>query len=468
MRTKAILCVSLIILTTTLNVVEAQDLTASVIEHSMLKEGKSWIYEYHHFEENENEPPTEKIYPVRYTIIGDTVIDNKDYYKMFQEIDNKKTYYAAYREEGLKVFVRHPLIDMDIIVVDFEYEGLYDPNGYEENDPYSAIKEYIDYIEVDGIQYKRHTYYEKNKEEKLVIGVEGIGYTKYGLMYPSIYGAQPDCVCDFKIFSSCEMNGKCIFTRDDFYKAGSTHPDEYTDPQTNVVYTYDPNGTTAEVKRGVGHDFDGSNTVYKAGSPNASGNVDILEKVIVNGKEFSVTRIGDYAFCKLNDLIHVSIPSSVRTIGREAFVGCSNLESVDMKEGLQQIGQESFRDCGLTTVILPASVREIEPGALWMSDLAALTSLIEEPFEVNKICNLDAYQTILYVPVGTIEKYRATPDWNLFAEIHEVTTNNIGMLTYVSEQYSNTLYDLSGRRVQGTPQKGVYIQGGKKKVISGH
>ena len=190
----------------------------------MLEQGKTWVYNYHHFEENEEEPPTETVYPVRYTIIGDTVIDNKSYYKMYQEIDNQKTYYAAYREEGLKVFVRYPHYDEDIIVADFEYEGLYDPNGDEEYDPYSAIKEYIDYIEVDGIQYRRHTYYENDKDNKLVIGVEGIGYTEYGLMYPSIYGPQPDCVCDFKVFSSCEVNGKCIFTADDFYVQTTTNP----------------------------------------------------------------------------------------------------------------------------------------------------------------------------------------------------------------------------------------------------
>ena len=192
----------------------------------MLEQGKTWVYDYHHFEENEEEPPTETVYPVRYTIIGDTVIDNKSYYKMYQEIDNQKTYYAAYREEGLKVFVRYTHYDEDIIVADFEYKGLYDPNGYgyEEYDPYSAIKEYIDYIEVDGTQYKRHTYYENDKNNKLVIGVEGIGYTGYGLMYPSIYGPQPDCICDFKVFSSCEVNGKCIFTADDFYVQTTTNP----------------------------------------------------------------------------------------------------------------------------------------------------------------------------------------------------------------------------------------------------
>jgi hypothetical protein len=385
--------------------------------------------------------------------------------------------------------------------------------------------------------------------------------------------------------------------------------DEYTDPLTNVVYTYDPNGTTAEVKRGVRHDLDGS-TVYKAGSPNASGSVVILEKVIVNGKEFSVTKIGNFAFCMLNDLIHVSIPSSIRSIGFEAFAGCSKLESIDIKEGLQEIYQESFRgcvslksvllpsglesigfgafsgcqgltsiiipasvsdihvtsfyscnslgsiiveegnsvydsrcncnaivktadnmlligcmntdipesitsigekafmscqglsvigvpesvreignyafenctnlreltlseglqairwgafwNCGLTTVIVPASVREIEPGAFWMSKLATLTSLIEEPFEVNKICNLDACQTALYVPVGSIEKYRVTPDWSQFPEIQEIGTNKVGAVSFVSDIDSNTLIDLQGHRLSGQPQKGLYIQNGKK------
>ena len=385
--------------------------------------------------------------------------------------------------------------------------------------------------------------------------------------------------------------------------------DEYTDPLTNVVYTYDPNGTTAEVKKGVRHDLDGS-TVYKAGSPNASGSVVILEKVIVNGKEFSVTKIGDFAFSMLNELIHVSIPSSISSIGFEAFAGCSKLESIDIKEGLQEICQESFRgcvslksvllplglesigfgafsgcqeltsiiipasvsdihvtsfyscnslgsiiveegnsvydsrcncnaivktadnmlligcmntdipesitsigekafmscqglsvigvpesvreignyafenctnlreltlseglqairwgafwNCGLTTVIVPASVREIEPGAFWMSKLATLTSLIEEPFEVNKICNLDACQTALYVPVGSIEKYRVTPDWSQFPEIQEIGTNKVGAVSFVSDNYSDTLIDLQAHRLSGQPQKGIYIQNGKK------
>ena len=168
--------------------------------------------------------------------------------------------------------------------------------------------------------------------------------------------------------------------------------DEYTDLSTNVVYTYDPNGTTAEVKRGVRHDWDDGSTVYEAGSPNASGNVVILEKIIVNGKEFSVTKIGNFAFCMLNDLIHVSIPSSVRSIGFEAFSGCSKLESIDMKEGLQEICQESFRDCvSLRSVLLPSGLESI--GFAAFSGCQELTSIII-PASVSDIHMTSFYQCI--------------------------------------------------------------------------
>ena len=388
--------------------------------------------------------------------------------------------------------------------------------------------------------------------------------------------------------------------------------DEYIDPSTNVVYTYNPDSTTAEVKSGIVIGWE-KMPEYVAGSPNVSGDVVILEKIKSNGKEFSVTKIGDYAFCMLDDLIHVSVPSSVRTIGVEAFAGCSRLVSIDMKEGLREICRESFRGCislksislpsglmtigseafsgcqeltsinipanvsemhvlsfwncnslgaitveegnsiydsryncnavirtadnmllmgckntvipntinaigkqaflsckglteivipesvreigesafsncsnlriltlseglqvidrsafwmcGLTAVTIPASVREIEPGAFWMSELTSLTSLIEEPFEMNMICNLDAYQTTLYVPAGAIEKYRATPDWDQFTEIQEVNTNKIGTVPSASDNFSETLFNLQGHRLSAKPQKGLYIQNGRKMVV---
>ena len=44
-------------------------------------------------------------------------------------------------------------------------------------------------------------------------------------------------------------------------------------------------------------------------------------------------------------------------------------------------------------------------------------------------------------------------------------TNGIKSISKVRPSVATTLYDLSGRSVQGTPKKGVYIQNGKKYVV---
>ena len=44
-------------------------------------------------------------------------------------------------------------------------------------------------------------------------------------------------------------------------------------------------------------------------------------------------------------------------------------------------------------------------------------------------------------------------------------TNGIKSISKVRPSVATTLYDLSGRKVQGTPKKGVYIQNGKKHVV---
>ena len=73
--------------------------------------------------------------------------------------------------------------------------------------------------------------------------------------------------------------------------------DEYTDPQTNVIYTYNPASNRAEVKSGTWLMFDnGEASLPTPGSPDAKAEIVILDKFIVSGKEYTVNKIGDYAF----------------------------------------------------------------------------------------------------------------------------------------------------------------------------
>lgn len=195
--------------------------------HPMLAEGKTWVYEYHHYlDQIDNDPPNDTVFSVSYTLSGDTVIEGKPYYKMYCEGNGHRSYYASYREEGLKVYMRthdpvSPEDEKVFVVADFEYQGLYEPDP--ENwgkDPYSSIKETIDYVWVDGRQYRRHQYYEGDEANVLAIGVEGVGFLRHGLRHPNLYGPEPDCLCDYQIFTSCIENGKTIFRSSDFYREG--------------------------------------------------------------------------------------------------------------------------------------------------------------------------------------------------------------------------------------------------------
>ena len=50
-----------------------------------------------------------------------------------------------------------------------------------------------------------------------------------------------------------------------------------------------------------------------------TGDVTILDKFTYNGVEYSVTKIGDYAFLDCYDLTSITIPASVKSIGTSAF-----------------------------------------------------------------------------------------------------------------------------------------------------
>ncbi len=84
---------------------------------------------------------------------------------------------------------------------------------------------------------------------------------------------------------------------------------------------------------------------YKTTSYNSySGSIFIPPSVNYNGKTYSVTSIGEYAFANSNGLFEVTIPNSVTTIGWYAFANCSLL-SVTIPESVTSIGKMAFYGC---------------------------------------------------------------------------------------------------------------------------
>lgn len=84
---------------------------------------------------------------------------------------------------------------------------------------------------------------------------------------------------------------------------------------------------------------------------NAVGDIEIPE---------GVTAICGNAFRGNADITSVTFPSSLTIIRDFAFKRCANLKTVNFAEGIQTIGEEAFSDCGLTSLVLPESLKELE------------------------------------------------------------------------------------------------------------
>ena len=106
--------------------------------------------------------------------------------------------------------------------------------------------------------------------------------------------------------------------------------------------------------------FSDETAVVTYGEEKYSGDVVIPSSITVEGKEYTVSSIGERAFEFCSFLKSVTIGNSVTSIGARAFYGCSGLTSVTIPNAVKSIEKYAFADCSsLTSVTIPNSVTSI-------------------------------------------------------------------------------------------------------------
>lgn len=255
-----------------------------------------------------------------------------------------------------------------------------------------------------------------------------------------------------------------------------------------IYYNYINNGSEVEVTYEGHYKSWNSKTLkydyYYRGASAYGETLVIPETVVYNERSFPVTQIGSYAFQDTYNY-SVIIPSSVKKMGSEVFKNstikeitipegfteirsftfqnCTSLKKVTFPEGLKVIDSYAFDECkSLTTVTIPESVTILK-GFTDCTGLKTVTipknvtdvyfsgctnllkvySYIENPSDITSglysspFSETTLYTGTLYVPKGTVEKYKSTAGWSSFHYIEEISGSDDKKCATPVLSYSN-------------------------------
>ncbi len=78
----------------------------------------------------------------------------------------------------------------------------------------------------------------------------------------------------------------------------------------------------------------------------------------------TVEKVGAMAFTNCTSLTAVNLSQNVTQIGAMAFTGCTSLKEIVLPDSLTTIGEQAFYTTGLTGIVIPDSVHDIEKDVL--------------------------------------------------------------------------------------------------------
>jgi hypothetical protein len=175
-----------------------------------------------------------------------------------------------------------------------------------------------------------------------------------------------------------------------------------------------------------------------------------------------VTFIGQGAFAYNYYISNLTMPNSVTNMYGHICSNCTNLKTIKLSERITFIDSFSFEKCeSLQLLDIPESVSLLGGGIIRWSGIKTLIIRGTFPQGVFEETFYDVdNELVVYVQPSEIEKFKQVFSGTVLP-LDEYT----GIDKINKDRFSsNPLFDLQGRRLNGKPAKGMYIQNGKKYV----
>lgn len=284
-------------------------------------------------------------------------------------------------------------------------------------------------------------------------------------------GKQSFANCKLVVPEGSEDAYKKAFVWESFFRVYQT------DADNGLLYELDTNTQTAMLLRS-----DANNLV----------NCVVSETRVHDGMEYPVTELEADCFSSCRELESVSLPSGIEKLPDYTFSGCYNLRQVQLPAQLKKMGNFCFQSTGIEEITLPQSLEEIGGSCFSFSMLKSITIPASvntigdyafscfnlksikcegtEPVVANNLLVDDYRYTVvsLYVPTGSVDRYKASEEWGKFSNIEEyVPTSIVGVRSHAASTTA-PVYTIDGRKVAAGVKslpKGIYVSGGKKMVV---
>ena len=139
----------------------------------------------------------------------------------------------------------------------------------------------------------------------------------------------------------------------------------------------------------------------------------------------SVSEIKDFAFTGSTGLHSVTFHSDVTSIGSQAFKNCTHLSALNIPSTMASIGEYAFENCsGMTTLTLPSNMSSISHGVFY--NCTGLTEIHAGATVPPIIAGSTTFGNVptaipVYVPLGSAPSYQAAQYWSRF-------TNYVGAI----------------------------------------